>query len=392
MPTILYLVHDLSDPAVARRVTMLEAGGARVQTAGFCRAEVPERIGAGRPIMLGATADGDFRQRLAMVATAALGLRRMLGDVSRPDVIVARTLEMLALARRATGFYRPRPALVYESLDIHRLLLGDGLKSRAMRAVERALVSDAALLMTSSPAFVREYFELRQGMTMPTLLLENKVLDLGGGEVPAGTEPRCPPSGQPWTIGWFGALRCRKSLDILSRLTRMAEGRIEVVLRGRPALREFDDFHGRVAKEPFIRFEGPYRNPDDLSAIYGEVHFAWAIDYFEAGLNSDWLLPNRLYESCLHGVVPIALSATETGRTLARRDIGIRVDAATPEALLAALPLNEEGYAAERARVTARPRSFWVCGPSECTALVARLAALPGEAPPKGRAMMEAAG
>ncbi len=180
--------------------------------------------------------------------------------------------------------------------------------------------------------------------------------------------------------------------DILSRLTRMAEGRIEVVLRGRPALREFDDFHGRVAKEPFIRFEGPYRNPDDLSAIYGEVHFAWAIDYFEAGLNSDWLLPNRLYESCLHGVVPIALSATETGRTLARRDIGIRVDAATPEALLAALPLNEEGYAAERARVTARPRSFWVCGPSECTALVARLAALPGEAPPKGRAMMEAAG
>lgn len=392
MPTILYLVHDLSDPAVARRVAMLEAGGARVDTAGFCRGEVPARLGAGRPIMLGATADGDFRQRLAMVATAALRLRRSLGHLSRPDVIVARTLEMLALARRATRFHRPRPTLVYESLDIHRLLLGDGLKGRAMRAAERALASDAALLMTSSPAFVREYFEPRQGLTLPTLLLENKVLDLGAGHVPADAVPHAPPAGKPWTIGWFGALRCRKSLDILSRLTRMAEGRIEVVLRGRPALREFDDFHGRIAEEPFIRFEGPYRNPDDLSAIYGEVHFAWAIDYFEAGLNSDWLLPNRLYESCLHGVVPIALSATETGRTLARRDIGIRLDAATPEALLAALPLDDEGYAAERARVTARPRSFWVCGPRECAALVERLVALPGEVRPKGRAMMEAAG
>ena len=91
-------------------------------------------------------------------------------------------------------------------------------------------------------------------------------------------------------------------------------------------------------------------------------------------------------------MVPIALSGTETGRTLARRDLGILVDAATPESLLAALPLTEEGYAAERARVTARPRSFWVCGPRECTALVARLAALPGEARPKRRAVMEAAG
>ena len=199
MPTILYLVHDLSDPAVARRVAMLEAGGARVQTAGFCRGDVPERIGAGRPIMLGVTADGDFKQRITMVATAALSLRHTLGDVARPDVIVARNLEMLALARRATGFFRPRPALVYESLDIHRLLLGEGLKGRAMRAVERALAGDAALLMTSSPAFVREYFEPRQGMTLPTLLLENKVLDLGGGELAAGDEPRRPPPGQPWT-------------------------------------------------------------------------------------------------------------------------------------------------------------------------------------------------
>ena len=36
---ILYLVHDLSDPAVRRRVIMLQAGGAKVTVAGFRRAQ-----------------------------------------------------------------------------------------------------------------------------------------------------------------------------------------------------------------------------------------------------------------------------------------------------------------------------------------------------------------
>ena len=116
-----------------------------------------------------------------------------------------------------------------------------------------------------------------------------------------------PAAGEPWKIGWFGALRCRKSLELLAAFTRQMDGRFEVVLRGRPAYSEFDDFDGLVAAEPYIRFAGPYRNPEDLAAIYGEVHFSWAIDFFEEGLNSSWLLPNRLYEGCRFGAVPIAM-------------------------------------------------------------------------------------
>ena len=36
---VLYLVHDLFDPAVRRRVMMLRAGGAKVTLAGFRRAK-----------------------------------------------------------------------------------------------------------------------------------------------------------------------------------------------------------------------------------------------------------------------------------------------------------------------------------------------------------------
>ena len=137
-------------------------------------------------------------------------------------------------------------------------------------------------------------------------------------------------AGEPWKIGWFGALRCRKSLELLAEFTRAMDGRFEIVLRGRPAYSEFDDFDGFVATEPYHALRtAPTATRRISPAIYGEVHFSWAIDFFEEGLNSSWLLPNRLYEGCRYGAVPIAMRQTETGRFLAERHIGLLLDEAS---------------------------------------------------------------
>ncbi|TIW45452.1 MAG: glycosyl transferase family 1, partial [Mesorhizobium sp.] len=51
---VLYLVHDVSDPAVRRRIIMLKAGGAQVTLAGFRRIASPVADVEGlRPIDLG---------------------------------------------------------------------------------------------------------------------------------------------------------------------------------------------------------------------------------------------------------------------------------------------------------------------------------------------------
>jgi succinoglycan biosynthesis protein ExoL len=147
------------------------------------------------------------------------------------------------------------------------------------------------------------------------------VLSVEGGKTKP-PRPR-PPPGPPWRIGWFGAIRCRKSLDILSALTRAADGGVEVVIRGRPSGASFPDFDKVMTDLPRIRFAGPYRSPDDLPNIYGGVHFNWCIDYYESGQNSAWLLPNRIYEGSLYGAVPIALAGVETGRWLAERNVGV---------------------------------------------------------------------
>ncbi len=388
---VLYLVHDLFDPAVRRRVMMLRAGGAKVTLAGFRRAKgVAPEFGDISPIELGSTRDGQFGQRLVAVAKAALTLGARLRGVAKPDLIIGRNLEMLALANRAKALFSSDTPIVYECLDVHRLLLRQNSIGRAMRAAERLLGRNSVLLMTSSPAFVREYFEPFRQLNAPVALLQNKVLEIAGKPA-EGLRLAAPPAdGEPWKIGWFGALRCRKSLALLAAFTRQMGGRFEVVLRGRPAYSEFDDFDRLVAAEPHIRFAGSYRNPEDLAAIYSEVHFAWAIDFFEEGLNSKWLLPNRLYEGCRFGAVPIAMRETETGRFLADRHLGLLLDDPSADALAALLGgLTADQYLAKRRKIVAQDRGTWVCDLGDCRALVERLQGLAGAV--RQRPLLEAA-
>jgi hypothetical protein len=383
---IAYFVHDLTDPAVGRRIAMLRAGGAEVVVFGFRRAQsAPAEVAGARAVDLGQTHDGRFGQRLWRTGLAALGVERWRGPLVRADVILARNLEMLAIAQAARINCRLDARLVYECLDIHRLMLGSGPKGQVLRFAERALMRRANLLLVSSPAFLTHYFQGVQGLgrdlELPSLLVENKVLGL---EVRAPSRRR-PPAGPPWRIAWLGAIRCQKSLDVLSELAGARPDLVEVRIVGRPARTEFRDFDGQVAASPGVSFSGPY-TAADLPALYGDAHFAWAIDFMEAGLNSDWLLPNRLYEAGRHGVVPIALSGVETGRYLAARGFGLPLaDLDDLEGVLEGM--TPTTYAALRAEVERRPAGAFAVGPTECRDLVRALAggliphALAAEAP-----------
>lgn len=322
---IVYLVHDADDPAIARRVRMLKLGGARPVLAGFRRSESVRGDIEGAPIFdLGRTEDAKLVKRAGSVAAALFKLGPFRSELDDAEVVIARNLEMLALARALLWRMEKsakRPRLVYECLDIHRVMIGKGVRAKALRALERALMGGVDRLMVSSPAFVRHYFEPMQGFKGDWLLVENKVLI--EGEAP---KPLPKPSAPPWRIGWFGVLRCQKSLDMLCALAKASAGEIEIVLRGKPAYHEFRDFDAQVqAAGPHLRYLGPYRY-DDLAEIYADVHYAWAVDFFDEGANSDWLLPNRLYEAGAHGVPLIARCGTEAGRVVEAWGCGLSID------------------------------------------------------------------
>jgi succinoglycan biosynthesis protein ExoL len=244
-----------------------------------------------------------------------------------------------------------------------------------MRFAERRLTRRASLLITSSPAFIREYFDARNQASVPVELVENKHLEAALRVSRDGTTEM--PAGPPWRVGWFGALRCNRSLKLLAEFSRREGGRVEVVLRGRPALSEFGDFHGLVEAEPYVSFGGAYRNPEDVGSLYGNVHFSWVIDFFEDGLNSKWLLPNRLYEGCRFGAVPIAMEGTETARFLRERNIGIVLPEPSADALHRALDgMDARRFRSLQASVRAQDRKTWACDRDDCRKLVERLRGL----------------
>jgi succinoglycan biosynthesis protein ExoL len=303
---------------------MLKVGSARLVIVGFSRsADVPKEIEGCQAIDLGKTRDGALLARTGSVASVRMRLGRFEDILRDCHVVLARNLEMLYVAVKARSRYAPNAALVFECLDIHRLLLGKNLPSRILRSVENRLMREVDLILTSSPRFVSEYFAPRQ-FNRPIEILENKVL-FGDRETIVRTDRPALASGPPWKVGWFGMIRCRRSFEILSSAARESAGALQIKIAGRPSAKEFPDFEARVAQSPHVTFAGAYRF-DELAALYGEAHFSWAVDFFEEGLNSSWLLPNRVYESSFFGAIPIAVEGVETATWLQRKKIGVILD------------------------------------------------------------------
>ncbi|WP_288805339.1 glycosyltransferase [uncultured Novosphingobium sp.] len=398
--TVAYLGHDVNDAAVRRRVAMFREEGLAVRLGGFRRGDaVPPGGSPDEIVDFGKTADARLVQRALRVLGNVLAPRLVQRTCDGARVLVARNLEMLVLAWRVR---RRGQRLVYECLDIHRLMLGSGCKSRLMRWIERKLLRRADLVLVSSPAFAREYFSARQGHDQAVLLVENKVpisqrAARRDEETRAEAEPRASTDTRADTraetgagadaqasprvvIGWFGMLRCRRTLAELARIARadvpdpaaVSGARVEVLIAGIPSQAEFPDFAEQVGACPGLRYLGPY-TPAQLPELYAEVDYIWAIDYFEEGLNSEWLLPNRLYEGLAHGAVPIALRRVETGRWLARHGVGLLVDA--PEAELPQCLLEATGtrFEAWRRAVAALPTEALFQTERERKAIVAHV-------------------
>lgn len=336
---VAYFVHNIEDAAVLKRIELLRAGGADVRLIGF------QRFSQGRApaanddtIVLGRTYDGKFALRILSVVRSLLFPVRIIAAVKDADTVICRNLEMLALGFATLRLAGKKAPLNYECLDIHKKLLGNGRVAKVLRAGERYLMNRCNSVITSSPGFVRNYFSAVQHYRGPICLVENKVLPQSVPMRVAAAGPSAP----PWVIGWFGIIRCRKSLLILQQLTQSLPN-VRVVIAGRVATHEISDFEDRVQSTPGISFIGPY-DSSELAKIYGQAHFVWAIDYYEEGENSTWLLPNRLYDSLAFGSVPIALNDVETGHWLKSRSAGIVVSTPGEELVAILSSMDEKTY------------------------------------------------
>jgi succinoglycan biosynthesis protein ExoL len=321
MTRIAFFAHDAGDAAVRRRIQGFSDDGLSVTAFAMRRSEI-----APPPwewIDLGRTYDGAYGQRISSIVRGARLAAARHDQLAAADVIYARNLDMLATAFLARRFARLKTPVIYEALDIHRLLTRDDGIGWILRRIEGALLRQSARLVVSSPGFLVHHFERRHPGAFNASLVENRLAAGGAyGARPAIEMPRL----GPLRIGWVGVLRCRRSLDLLTGLAREFGQAVHIDLHGSPALREIPNFHARLSGFTNITYHGRYRSPEDLSRIYADLHVVWAGDFMEAGFNSSWLLPNRLYEGGYFGVPSIAPSGTQTAQWIDKQGAGFSVE------------------------------------------------------------------
>lgn len=321
MTRIAFFAHDAADAAVRRRIQGFRDDG--LDVVGFTMRRQDDVTPEWRNVDLGRTFDAAYLQRIKSIfrgARIAAVQRELLATA---DVIYARNLDMLATAFLTKRYARLKTPVIYEALDVHRLLTRKDPIGFVFRRMEGALLRRTRRLVVSSPGFLENHFERRHRGRYTASLIENRLA--AGADYGARPSSEIPPI-TPLRIGWIGVLRCKRSLGLLTGLARQFGPAIQIDLHGIPALTEIPDFHEQIQGIENITLHGRYRSPEDLSRIYSGLHVVWAGDFMEAGFNSLWLLPNRLYEGGYFGVPAIAPAGTQTARWIETRQTGFTVD------------------------------------------------------------------
>lgn len=322
---IAFFGHDALDAAVRRRIqTFLDSD---LDVSGFTMRRGDMRVLPWDNIDLGLTRDGALIARIASVFTGARKAARHKSQLVTADVIYARNLDMLAcafLTKRLSGLKTP---VIYECLDVHRLLCGSGLISRLMRWFEGTLLKRTIGLVVSSPGFLTHHFERYYPGSYKARIVENRLAagaDYGPRPGAAQIEDGRP-AGMPLRIGWVGVLRCQRSLDLLCAVARELGSGIEIHLHGIPARTEIHVFEPAIEAHANMHYHGRYKSPEDLASIYASLDVVWAGDFMEAGYNSVWLLPNRIYEGGYYATPAIAPEGTQTAIWLKEHACGLEI-------------------------------------------------------------------
>ncbi|MFS4583400.1 glycosyltransferase [Phaeobacter sp. C3_T13_0] len=374
MARLVCFASDLTDVAQLRRLAAFQALGHEVISVSSRKGPMPDV--SWQNIDLGEIGQHGLLRRGRLALAAALRNPELISLVQQADLLVARNVDMLALAAAVRRRSVSRASLAYEVLDIHSLFEGQGLNAKVARWGERRLMAGIDVLWLSSSGFHAGYFLPIQGYDGPWHLVENKMV------VPEGMLRPCADHdagvvSDVQRLGWIGAIRCRPSFELLLKVAAYLGPAVELHIHGKIHEHVLPDFHSRIVQLDNVVFHGAYDYPDGLAACYNTCDVVWAQDLWQAGDglvrgNSDLLLPNRIYEAGWHGCPVIAVAGTQTGRKIDETGQGWTLPAADAEALVQLLKsITPERAAACRARIAALPETVFRQTPSDVTAMLA---------------------
>ncbi len=351
MTKIVFVLPVQSAVHCYKRIRCLQDLGVETDIYSFERDYYPSKLRPAEYVSLGSISHGRYYKRLVPLARAMTTIRKAAESA---DVVYAFGLDILLQAFLATRGLSRAPKLVYEATDIRSILTQQTPQSVALRWLERFLLRRVHLLVVTSEAFVSGYYQGVQGVQVPYLVIENKLM---AEAMPVFT-PVSRPNDGVLRIGYFGHIRCRASWEVLKEVARVSEGRVQVQVAG--ILNDIATAQVDLAATPGMIYRGSFVSPDDLPALYSQVDVSWAA-HFHGINNTKWARGNRFYEGCYFQKPMFAQIGTVDGEVVASKGLGVCLDLADKDACVqTVLSTRFSDLDQWRQNIAALPRNMYV--------------------------------
>jgi succinoglycan biosynthesis protein ExoL len=322
---IIFLAPDLGDVSTGKRVKALLSNGFDVLVFSFRRDGWYNKdyTPPCPTVDLGTTYNSRYLNRITSLLKAMGTLYSNRGRIADASAIYSRNIDQLVLALFCRLFIVRAP-IVYEVLDIVPVFIGNSLKSRLFRSLERTMLRSVSLLLTSSAPYVTQFYQPVMKYAGAWGLVENKLgrdaLPLVGHRCSAETG-REPLAGFDWIVGYFGTIKGMTTFNLIRDLA-VRLPRVKFLLHGIVTSVDPCEFENTLRECPNLEFGGAYVNPDDLPTLYARVDMTWALDLANVNANSLWCMACRFYESGAFGIPLLAVREQHVGQEIDRLDMG----------------------------------------------------------------------
>lgn len=315
---IIFVMQTLGHPRDAKRIKMLLDGGFSVEAIGFSRNNHVGRIPECRVDVIGKLSDGNYLRRFFVLLSSMKNLQfRLLNS----EIAYVSGFDMLFLTFLIKKLYKLPFSIVYEVGDIRNIQTKSSIVGKATRWIDRLMIRHVDLVVATSIGYIKGYYKEWIGVSPKYHIIENKLEYEREGRkrsyrITSNTKIK---------IGYFGVLRCIRSIEILCMLAKSQPDNFEVIIAG-----VFQDESCRrlISDITNIKYLGAYKSPDDLDALYSDVDIVWACYPFPVcgDENWQWARTNRFYESCYYSTPMIFLKGSGDESSIVKYGIGMPVE------------------------------------------------------------------
>jgi succinoglycan biosynthesis protein ExoL len=316
---VLFILPVLSDSYYRKRIDNLSKMGLKFKVSGFDRTHYEGKPWNTETVQLGRIEHTRYFSRTGIYAQSILKLHREMKDC---DVIYSFNLDTLFLGWLASFFSKKNVRFIYDVADIRDVLVSRKIFGLILRTLESFLLKSTDLIVCASPEYLPGYFKKIQGIDKPAVIIENKV---DPELVPESVENPFtgPKSGVELSIGYFGMIRCKKSMQLLLSILEQADHRYQLNLRGKFLVSH--ELKERVMNLKNVHYGGTFRYPDDLKEMYQSVDLVWAA-HMHGVSNSKWAISNRFYQACAFKRPLIGQIGTQDAIRIQKYQIGININ------------------------------------------------------------------